>query len=83
MMTPMLYDIQVGSCAKHVLILEFILNLTSVLGTARVNIAASVETPRGTEKDDWAKNHEDQSVLQQHIDFFDGDKDGLIWSTLR
>ncbi|TAQ87136.1 hypothetical protein B7494_g4520 [Chlorociboria aeruginascens] len=46
-------------------------------GTARANLAVSAETPNGTEK--WAANHKHQTVLQQHISFFDPDKDGIIW----
>ncbi|KAF2036423.1 Caleosin-domain-containing protein [Setomelanomma holmii] len=48
-------------------------------GTARANIAASVEQPHGTTKNDWAKKHAHQTVLQQHCDFFDTDRDGIIW----
>jgi len=48
-------------------------------GTARVNIAASKESPNGTTENDWAKKHSDQTVLQQHCDFFDSDRDGIIW----
>lgn len=48
-------------------------------GTARATIAASVDSPEGTRKGDWAKQHEHQTVLQQHIDFFDRDGDGVIW----
>jgi peroxygenase len=48
-------------------------------GTARANEAASVEHPNGTQQDDWARRHRDQTVLQQHIAFFDSDSDGVIW----
>lgn len=46
-------------------------------GTARVNIAPSRESPNGTEG--WAENHQHQTVLQQHCDYFDPDRDGVIW----
>ncbi|KAF2204461.1 Caleosin-domain-containing protein [Delitschia confertaspora ATCC 74209] len=48
-------------------------------GTARANIAPSFENPNGTTENDWAKNHSHQTVLQQHIDFFDTDRDEIIW----
>jgi hypothetical protein len=47
-------------------------------GTARANIAASRETADGTTKGDWASRHRNQTVLQQHCDFFDRDRDGII-----
>ena len=43
-------------------------------GLPRVNIAADVEHPNGS--DDAKKN---MSVLQQHIEFFDRDKNGIIY----
>ncbi|PMD46498.1 Caleosin-domain-containing protein [Hyaloscypha variabilis F] len=48
-------------------------------GTARANEAASVEAPNGTEQNNWTRRHRDQSVLQQHVAFFDTDSDGVIW----
>jgi len=48
-------------------------------GTARANIAASEEHPDGTTKDGYARRHHNQTVLQQHVSFFDFDKDGVIW----
>ncbi|KAI8939160.1 hypothetical protein NX059_004994 [Plenodomus lindquistii] len=48
-------------------------------GTARANIAPSAEAPDGTTKNDWAKKHSHQTVLQQHCDFFDRDHDGILW----
>ncbi|ERF77156.1 hypothetical protein EPUS_08460 [Endocarpon pusillum Z07020] len=48
-------------------------------GTARANVAASAEHPDGTKEDDWAARHQHQTVLQQHVDFFDPDRDGVIW----
>ncbi|TVY71517.1 putative peroxygenase [Lachnellula suecica] len=48
-------------------------------GTARANLAATVEEPNGTQQEDWAKKHKHQTVLQQHCDFFDSDSDGIIW----
>ncbi|KAH9861735.1 hypothetical protein J1614_011488 [Plenodomus biglobosus] len=48
-------------------------------GTARANLAPSVEAPHGTTQNDWAKKHSHQTVLQQHCDFFDQDHDGVLW----
>jgi len=48
-------------------------------GTARANEAASREAPRGTQKNDYAHHHRHETVLQQHLAFFDTDKDGVIW----
>ncbi|KAA8575954.1 hypothetical protein EYC84_006119 [Monilinia fructicola] len=48
-------------------------------GTARANEAASVEAPNGTEKDNYAKRNQNLTVLQQHINFFDPDQDGIIY----
>ncbi|GAA5971979.1 hypothetical protein JCM3765_000617 [Sporobolomyces pararoseus] len=45
----------------------------------RANIAATVEHPQGTTENDWAKEHKNKSVLQQHVSFFDRDNDGIIW----
>lgn len=49
------------------------------LGVPRANIAASVENPYGTSKDNYAYKHRHETVLQQHCAFFDRDKDGIIW----
>ncbi|RPD77321.1 Caleosin-domain-containing protein [Lentinus tigrinus ALCF2SS1-7] len=46
-------------------------------GTARANKAASLRAPEGTPG--WADAHARQTVLQQHCDYFDTDKDGVIW----
>jgi len=35
--------------------------------------------PQGTTKNDWAKLHSQQNVLQQYVDFFDTDHDDIIW----
>ncbi|CZR63923.1 related to calcium-binding protein caleosin [Phialocephala subalpina] len=48
-------------------------------GTARANEAATTERPHGTTKDGWARNYKHQTVLQQHLSFFDRDADGVIW----
>ncbi|KLO92920.1 Uncharacterized protein LW93_4075 [Fusarium fujikuroi] len=55
------------------------------LGVARANLAATHERPEGTTDDDWAQRHQNQTVLQQHCDFFDKNHDGVIWpiDTLR
>lgn len=42
-----------------------------VPGVGRANLAPSYDTPGGTTADDWAERHKHQSVLQQHLDFFD------------
>jgi peroxygenase len=46
-------------------------------GEARANLAPSFQTPDGTTSGDWATKHAHQTVLQQHIDFFDRDHDGM------
>ncbi|KAK5125000.1 hypothetical protein LTR85_001190 [Meristemomyces frigidus] len=48
-------------------------------GTARVNIAASEESPEGTQEDDWAERHKHMTVVQQHCSYWDKDGDGIIW----
>ncbi|KAL6896485.1 Caleosin domain-containing protein [Trichoderma evansii] len=48
-------------------------------GTPRANIAATYEHPEGTQEGNWAREHLNQTVLQQHCDYFDQDKDGIIW----
>jgi len=48
-------------------------------GTARATLAASQENPEGTKKDNWAARHQHQTVIQQHVDYFDRDQDGIIW----
>lgn len=40
-------------------------------GVGRANIAATYDRPEGTTDGDYAKNHSDQTVLQQHLEFFD------------
>lgn len=35
--------------------------------------------PYGTLTNNWASKHSHQTVLQQHVDFFDQDRDGVIW----
>ncbi|KAH6607549.1 hypothetical protein Trco_003862 [Trichoderma cornu-damae] len=51
----------------------------SHIGTPRANLAATYEHPEGTQASNWAREHQKQTVLQQHCDFFDQDKDGIIW----
>ncbi|KAL6829906.1 hypothetical protein THAR02_02850 [Trichoderma harzianum] len=48
-------------------------------GTPRANIAATYDQPEGSQAGNWAKEHQNQTVLQQHCDYFDRDKDGIIW----
>ncbi|KAL5120837.1 hypothetical protein ACEQ8H_001318 [Pleosporales sp. CAS-2024a] len=47
-------------------------------GVARANLAATHDKPYGTQDNDWAAKHAHQTVLQQHVDFFDQDRDGVI-----
>ncbi|KAF3013578.1 hypothetical protein E8E14_011591 [Neopestalotiopsis sp. 37M] len=49
------------------------------IGTARANVAATPDKPQGTTEDGWASRHQNKTVLQQHCEFFDFDKDGIIW----
>ncbi|OIW30458.1 Caleosin-domain-containing protein [Coniochaeta ligniaria NRRL 30616] len=51
----------------------------SQAGVARANLAPTYDKPEGTTEDDWAERHKHQSVLQQHLDFFDQDRDGIIY----
>lgn len=53
--------------------------LLTCAGVARANLAATLDKPYGTTKDDWAKKHSHQTVLQQHCDWFDRDHDGILW----
>lgn len=53
--------------------------LTQPTGTARANQAADVQHPHGTQKNNYARDHKDQTVLQQHLAFFDRDSDGVIY----
>ncbi|TBU54971.1 Caleosin-domain-containing protein [Dichomitus squalens] len=46
-------------------------------GTARAHIAATPAAPGGTPG--WRDEHAHQTVLQQHVLFFDPDGDGVIW----
>lgn len=46
-------------------------------GSARANVAASVESPNGTEG--WAEKHQSKTVVQQHVLYWDPDRDGIIW----
>ncbi|KAF1925760.1 Caleosin-domain-containing protein [Didymella exigua CBS 183.55] len=48
-------------------------------GLARANTAATHDHPSGTTADTWAKRHRHQTVLQQHCEFFDRDRDGILW----
>ncbi|KAF2746464.1 Caleosin-domain-containing protein [Sporormia fimetaria CBS 119925] len=50
-------------------------------GTARANLAPSVQSPNGTTANSWSERHSHQTVLQQHCAFFDPDSDGVIWPT--
>ncbi|OJD36787.1 caleosin domain-containing protein [Diplodia corticola] len=48
-------------------------------GTARATIAASREAPNGTVDAGWTRKHQDKTVLQQHLQYFDPDQDNIIW----
>lgn len=48
-------------------------------GTARATTAASKEAPNGTVDGGWTRKHQDKTVLQQHVQYFDADQDGVIW----
>jgi len=47
--------------------------------TARATLVARRDAPNGTVKDGWAESHQHQTVLEQHCEFFDPDRDGIIW----
>jgi len=49
------------------------------LGMPRANGAETPTHPEGTTKDGWAARHKNKTVLQQHCEFFDPDRDGVIW----
>lgn len=48
-------------------------------GTARANFAPTVEAPQGTQSGGWAAKHRRETVLQQHVNYFDPDGDGVVW----
>jgi len=48
-------------------------------GTARANIAATFSHPNGTQERNWANEHQDKTVLQQHCLFFNPSGSGIIW----
>ncbi|OCK77472.1 Caleosin-domain-containing protein, partial [Lepidopterella palustris CBS 459.81] len=41
-------------------------------------VAASSQSPNGTVENDWAREHQHQTVLQQHISYFDPQQTGVI-----
>jgi peroxygenase len=45
--------------------------LTPTLGAARANLAPSSKSPHGTTKNNWASQHSNKTVLQQHCEFFE------------
>ncbi|KAL8283238.1 hypothetical protein RQP46_006016 [Phenoliferia psychrophenolica] len=45
----------------------------------RANLAVSTESPNGTTAHGWAEQHKGLSTLEQHVLFFDPDRDGVIW----
>ena len=48
-------------------------------GTARANIAADTSHPNGTIEHEYASKHAERTVLQQHCDYWDTNRDGIIW----
>ncbi|KAF8862579.1 Caleosin-domain-containing protein [Acephala macrosclerotiorum] len=48
-------------------------------GTARANEAATTEAPHGATKNGRERDYKHQTVLQQHLSYFDRDGDGVIW----
>ncbi|KZT27661.1 caleosin domain-containing protein, partial [Neolentinus lepideus HHB14362 ss-1] len=48
-------------------------------GVPRANQAATRTHPEGTTEDAYNHKHSRESVLQQHVAFFDRDQDGVIW----
>ncbi|EED84566.1 predicted protein [Postia placenta Mad-698-R] len=48
-------------------------------GTARANFAPTVEAPQRTQSGGWAAKHRRETVLQQHVNYFDPDGDGVVW----
>ncbi|KAH9935510.1 uncharacterized protein B0H18DRAFT_1082258 [Fomitopsis serialis] len=48
-------------------------------GTARANLAPSLECPHGTQSSGWADKHSGHTVLQQHCAYFDPDGDNIVW----
>ncbi|TID27543.1 Caleosin domain-containing protein [Venturia nashicola] len=53
-------------------------DLLTDAGAPRATIAASKESPNGTVEGGWAANHQHQTVLQQHVSYWDTDNDGII-----
>ncbi|KAH8101333.1 Caleosin related protein-domain-containing protein [Cristinia sonorae] len=47
-------------------------------GLARANAAVTESNPHGTTEGNYTEDHSNQTVLQQHVDFFDINKDGVI-----
>lgn len=47
-------------------------------GTPRATLAASKESPNGTVEGDWAAKHQHQTVLQQHVAYWDRNNDGIV-----
>ncbi|KAL8860755.1 MAG: hypothetical protein Q9178_002785 [Gyalolechia marmorata] len=48
-------------------------------GTARATLAVSNESPNGTTEDGYAPKHQHQTVVQQHVAYWDRDHDSIIW----
>jgi peroxygenase len=43
------------------------------------NIATSDTHPFGSTEDGWAEKVKHQTVLEQHVNYWDRDNDGVIW----
>ncbi|KAL8881142.1 MAG: hypothetical protein Q9198_001596, partial [Flavoplaca austrocitrina] len=48
-------------------------------GTARATVAVSNDSPNGTTEDGYAAKHQHQTVIQQHVIYWDRDQDSIIW----
>jgi hypothetical protein len=54
-------------------------DVLTTAGTARATIAVSRESPNGTIENNYTAKHQNEVVLQQHCEYFDRDRDGIIW----
>ncbi|KAI4251636.1 MAG: hypothetical protein LQ352_004730 [Teloschistes flavicans] len=48
-------------------------------GTARANLAVSNQHPNGTTRKSYAAQNQHLTVIQQHVTYWDRDKDSIIW----
>ncbi|KAK3641158.1 hypothetical protein LTR56_006880 [Elasticomyces elasticus] len=76
------YSVCVDKCPITIERVPYIPDADSNLidpGTSRATVAPSVESPNGTQQDDWAERHRHMTVVQQHCSYWDKDGDGIIW----